>query len=112
MKKAFIFFAALVALSFSAHALNFCQVKDRDTGKVLEQVNEARLPNGEKCDSWLARRTQALSVKGCELLADGNVSFDGFEGIPPRGTSIKKGIPSQGQSCNEWREEQANLLAR
>jgi hypothetical protein len=120
-----IFFALMMSLlSGKASAeVVICQlissgqtyVAGQDTppprGKILASINQARLPAGETCDSWRAKKEKEVAAQGCVLLADGRQIFQGFGDNPPkRGTEIARGIPSQGQTCDAWREEKAAML--
>ncbi len=117
MKKLISALFILIALAFStgasAQGLVICQLKEKGTEKVLASVNQARLASGETCDSWRTKKVADLGLStagGCELLADGKMMFEGFKEVPKRGTSIVKGAPAQGQTCDQWREEQAIKL--
>ncbi len=116
MKKLISLILALAAMALSSSAfaqVEICQLLKHEKGPVVASVNRARLAPNETCDSW--RKTKAAElglVAGvqCELLADGKLSFEGFKDVPKRGTSIVKGTPAQGQSCDAWRNEQATKL--
>lgn len=116
MKKIVSLILASVAMAFSASAfaqVEICQLQKVKDGPVVASVNRARLAPNETCDSWRKAKAAELGLVAgaqCELLADGKLSFEGFQGVPKRGTSIVKGTPAQGQSCDAWRNEQATKL--
>lgn len=116
MKKIISLILALVAMAFSASAfaqVEICQLQSKENGPVVASVNRARLASGETCDTWRKAKAAELGMVAgvqCELLADGKLSFEGFKDVPKRGTSVVKGAPAQGQTCDQWRQEQANKL--
>jgi hypothetical protein len=120
MKKLFtslFFFILSFLFSFPALAqqeIKICQLKEGTAerpGKVVASINEAKLPAGVTCSAWLEQQ-RGTSPKKCQLLARGDQAFEGFNGIPARGTVVWEGFPSQGKNCDQERYDVATRLIK